>query len=149
MQLDFSSKVELPPTRPLLKLSSCEDFFDRDYETLIVDVENRIICFAWDIAAPGTTRREVRLWRGSALAFYHGRPVPQLSEEDVYKLIFPNRDLRSTELKRIFSCTHQHVYSLAPLLRMTRAPQQADGPNSFTVFSRESIVSFLRSRRIS
>lgn len=149
MQMDFSNQVELPATRPLLKLSSCEDFFDRDYDTLILDVENRILCFAWDIASPGTTRREVRLWRGAALAFYHDRPVPKVSEDDVYKLILPNRDLRSTELERIFSCTHQHIYSLADLLSITRPPVQADGPNSFTVFSRASIVTFLRARRIS
>lgn len=149
MQMDFSNKVELPPTRPLLKLSSCEDFFDRDYNTLIVDVENRVLQFAWDIAAPNVLRREVRLWRGAALAWYHDRPTPKLTEEEVYRMILPNRDIRSTELERILSCTHQHVYELAPLLKVTRAPQQADGPNSFTVFSRESIVAFLRSRRIS
>jgi hypothetical protein len=149
MQMDFSNQIELPPSRPLLKLSTCEDFFDRDYDTLIVDVENRVLRFAWDIATPETTRREVRLWRGAALAWYHDKPIPKLTEDDVYKLILPNRDLRSTELERILSCTHQHVYALAPLLVVTQAPLQADGPHSYTKFSRASVVAFLRSRRLS
>src|SRR6185369_16719105 len=122
-----------PSARPLIKLSSCVDFFDRDYDTLIIDVENQQLRFAWDIAAPGATRREVRVWRGSAMAFCQNQPVPKISEEEVYKLILPNRDIRSTELQRIFSCTHPHVTQLAPLFVVTRPPAQADGPNSFTV----------------
>ena len=149
MQMDFSNKIELPATRPLLKLSSCEDFFDRDYDTLIVDVENRVLRFAWDIATPETTRREVRIWRGSALAVHQDRPLPRITEDEVYKLILPARDPRSTELRRIFSCTHQHIYALAPLLTVTQAPLQSDGPNSFCKFSRESVIAFLRARRIS
>lgn len=149
VQLDFSNVVELPPTRPLLKLSSCEDFFDRDYDALIVDVENCHLKFSWDLAAPGAARREIRIWRNSALAFHHRKQQPAVSDTDVYKFILPARDIRSTELERIFSCTHQHIYELAPQFTVTRAPRQEDGPNSFTVFSRASIETFLRSRRIS
>lgn len=149
MQMDFSSQIELPAKRPLLKLSTCEDFFDRDYDTLIIDVENQALRFTWNIAAPGADRREVRIWRSSALAFHHAQKQPALSETEVYKLILPMRDLRSTELERIFSCTHQHIYQLAPLFTVTRPPRDEDGPNSFTVFSRASIESFLRSRRLS
>jgi hypothetical protein len=141
--------VELPRTKPTLALESCADFFDRDYEVLLADVENRVIKFAWDIAMAGAARREIRIYAASAWAFCYQRAMPDLKEEDVYKLILPARDIRSTELKRILACSHQHVYELKPNFTVTREPLQADGPNSFTVFSRESIKQFLRSRRIS
>jgi len=138
-----------PSARPLIKLSSCVDFFDRDYDTLIIDVENQQLRFAWDIAAPGATRREVRVWRGSAMAFCQNQPVPKISEEEVYKLILPNRDIRSTELGRILSCGHNHIFQLASVFEVIRGPVQIKGPTSFTVFARASIVEFLRKRRLS
>lgn len=151
--------VELPRTKPTLALDSCADFFDREYDTLLADVENRVIKFAWDIASrnaetlkPETLkekRREIRIYAPSAWAFCYGRPMPAMSEDDVYKLILPNRDLRSTELKRILACSHQHIHELKENFITTREPSQADGPNSFTVFSRESVVNFLRARRMS
>jgi hypothetical protein len=158
-QLQFAS-VDLPRTKPTLALESCADFFDRDYDTLILDVENRLIKFAWDISVMGSGvldlgageklhRRELRLYAPSAWAFCYQRPMPTLSEDAVYKLILPGRDLKSTELKRILACSHQHVHLLKTNFYVTREPLQADGPNSFTVFSRKSVEDFLRARRIS
>jgi len=141
--------VELPRTKPTLALESCADFFDRDYDTLVLDVENRLIKFAWDIATPGASRREIRIYAPSAWAFCYQRPMPAITENDVYKLILPNRDIRSTELQRILACSHQHIHVLKNNFVVTREPRQEDGPNSFSVFSRASIESFLRSRRLS
>jgi hypothetical protein len=141
--------VELPRTKPTLALESCADFFDREYDDLTIDLENRLIRFAWDISAAGASRREIRIYAASAWAFCYGRPMPALTEEEVYKTILPARDIRSTELRRILACSHQHIYELLPNFLVTRPPVQADGPNSFTVFSRQSIVDFLKSRRIS
>lgn len=146
-QLQF--QVELPRTKPTLKLESCADFFDREYDVLAKDVENQVIKFTWDIATPGASRREIRIYAPSAWAFCYQQPMPKLSEDDVYRLILPNRDIRSTELERIIACEHKHIYNLKPLLTVMREPRQEDGPNSYTVFSRASIVDFLRSRRLS
>ena len=141
--------VELPRTKPTLALESCADFFDREYATLIEDVENRLIKFAWNIAVDLAARKEVRIYAPSAWAFCYQTPMPAISEDVVYKLILPNRDIRSTELKRILACSHQHVHELKQNFVTTREPLQADGPNSFTVFSRPSIVDFLKARRLS
>ena len=141
--------VELPRTKPTLALESCADFFDRDYDTLILDVENRLIKFAWDISFAQNARREIRIYAASAWAFCYQKPMPAITEDAVYKLILPGRDIRSTELQRILACSHQHVHELKVYFTVTREPRQADGPNSFTVFSRNSIETFLRSRRIS
>ena len=146
-QLQF--QVDLPRTKPTVALESCADFFDRDYDTLLHDVQDRLIKFAWDIAAPGAGRREIRIYAPSAIAFAYNKPMPTISEDEVYRLILPNRDIRSTELQRILACSQQHVHVIKSEFMVTREPLQADGPNSFTVFSRESIVRFLRSRRIS
>lgn len=162
MQLDFSNIVELPRTKPTLALESCADFFDRDYDTLVADVESRVIKFAWDIQGdqterlagtlaptPLSRRREIRVYAPSAWAFCYNRPMPALTEEEVYRLILPGRDIRSTELQRILACSHQHVHALKSNFTVTREPRQADGPHSFTVFSRASIERFLRGRRLS
>jgi hypothetical protein len=149
LQLDFSNLVELPRTKPTLALEACADFFDRDYDTLVADVENRVIKFAWDIAMTGAGRREIRIYAPSAWAFCYQREMPKVTEDEVYRLILPLRDLRSTELQRILACSHQHVHTLKEYFQVTREPRQADGPNSFTVFSRSSIETFLRNRRLS
>lgn len=149
MQTDFPAITEETPKRVLWKLSTCEDYFDRDHDTLVVDVENQALKYAWDIAAPGATQKEIRVWRTAARACRHNRPLPRLSEEEVYTLILPMRDLRSTDLQRIFSCSHPHITTLRPLLVVTREPQQADGPYAFTVFSRASVLAFLKARRLS
>lgn len=141
--------VKLPRTKPTLALDSCADFFDRDYDTLLIDVENQVIRFAWDIAAPGADRREIRIWAESAWAFCYQQPMPALGEDEVLRLLLPNRDLRSTELERILACSHQHIYALLPLLTVVRGPLQADGPNSFALLARDSIVKFLKARRLS
>ena len=133
----------------MLPLEACAAFFDRDYDTLAVDVENQVIKFAWDIATEGADRREIRIYAPSAWAFCYQRPMPSLSEEEVYKAILPNRDIRSTELERILACSHNHVHEIKRHFVLIRGPMQADGPNSFSVFSRESIVTFLKSRRLS
>lgn len=154
-QLQF--QIELPRTKPTLALESCADFFDRDYGTLIEDVQKRVIKFAWDISIKGGTenekghiyRRDIRIYAASAWAFCYQRPMPDIKEDAVYKIILPGRDIKSTELQRIIACSHQHVYELKENFKVVREPAQADGPNSFTVFSRESIVNFLKSRRIS
>lgn len=142
-------QVELPRTKPTLALESCADFFDRDSDTLRLDVENQVIKFAWDIAVAGSARREIRIYAPSAWAFCYQKPMPALTEEEVYRLILPGRDLRSTELQRILACSHQHVHELKSHFKIVRRPLQADGPNSFTVFARQSIVDFLKSRRLS
>ena len=149
-QLELTG-VELPRTKPTLALESCADFFDRDYDTLVQDVENRLITFAWDIAVVqgDRQRRCIRIYARSAWAFCYQKPMPALTEDQVYKMILPNRDLRSTELQRILACSHQHVHELKNNFVTVREPLQADGPNSFSVFSRASVEKFLRTRRIS
>jgi len=120
-QLQF--QVELPRTKPTLALESCADFFDRDYDTLAVDVENQVIKFAWDIASRPPVpddvvqaRREIRVYAASAWAFVYNRPMPALTEDEVYKLILPNRDLRSTELKHCsFTSPSVSMPALLPL----------------------------------
>jgi len=149
-QLELTG-VELPRTKPTLALESCADFFDRDYATLVQDVENQLIKFAWDIAllrGEGQTPC-IRIYAPCAWAFCYQKPMPALGEEDVYKLILPNRDLRSTELKRILACSSDHIHNLKDFFTITRPPRQEDGPNSYTVFARASIVDFLKSRRLS
>lgn len=145
MQLDL-----IDIKRPLIKLASCEDFFDRDYDSLAADAESGVFIFAWNIAVPEAQRREIRVWRNAALAVYHNQPLQKISEDDVYRLILPRRDIRSTELRRMLSCSQELIHDLdvAGCLPVATARRQDDGPNAFTVYHRAGIETFLRTRRL-
>ena len=140
-----------PGARPLIKLSSCVDFFDRDYDTLSADVDSGVFVYAWNIAAPGSMRREIRVWRESALAVLQKREsVQSVPEETVYRLILPARSLRSTELRRILSCSQELIHDLdsAGLLQLAKPRRASSGPNAFALYTHESVEAFLRARRV-
>lgn len=80
------------------------------------------------------------------MAVLNKQKQPDLMLKQILDSFLPARDLRSTELKRIFCCSHQLVYRLAPQFVVARAPLKKDGPNAFTVFKRESIYKFMASR---
>lgn len=67
---------------------------------------------------------------------------------EVMALILPSRDIRSTELRRILSCDSDLIRNLKRDLVVTQGPQAADGPTSFSVFSRASVVGMLAKRRM-
>lgn len=153
----------MPALRPLIPLAACMILMDRDEDEVTEAVEDHTFEFAWDIAGEGAERRYLRIWRDSLLAVLNnvpphkpdlgltadGNPPERRSDAEVLERILPHRDIRTTELQRIFSCSQKHVQGLVDtgLLLVTKPRAVQVGPQAFSIVSRESVVHFLQSRR--
>jgi hypothetical protein len=139
-------------SRPLWSARSAAAFLDLKYSQVMAKIQSGELLWAFNI---GLGRHaEVRIFSACVVELKLGEiakigPTRKLYLKRVIDLILPQRDVRSTELKRLLSIEQQHVYRLAEkYFVVTRKPKQADGPHSFTVFSRASIAKFLAARRI-
>ena len=140
--------------RPLWKAQSAAAFMDVEYDQIIQKIQNGELLWAFNV---GTSSRRVepRILSHCIVECKLGQtaigPTNKLNLAQVINLILPQRDLRSTELRRILSCSHQQVFSIAKKFKftITRKPNQKDGPNSYTVFSRASVARFLMKGRMS
>lgn len=125
---------------------------DRNEDEILQAVESGVLQWAWDIRAPGASRREIRIWRDSILEAttaqrrHSGDESPDL----ILREILPPRDLRSSELTRLWSCSSTHVHALieAGCLIMVEAPAATSGPLSYCRVSRASVGQFLQARRV-
>jgi hypothetical protein len=157
MQL-YLPGLTIPAARPLVPLEACMVLLDRDEDELLAAIEDGSLPWAWDIRGAGAERREIRVWRESVLEWVgrdgnRGSEIANLKLEignDMPGDILPHRDLRTTELQRLFCCSQKHAQGLieAGLLVPVRARPVESGPNAFTLVARPSVTRFLRERRV-
>jgi hypothetical protein len=138
--------------RPLLRVQTVQDCLAKTRDEVNAMIESGELPFAFDLSAKPATRKELRIFT-LCVAEKTGWKNPagqtknyQLSE--VIRAILPQRDVRSTELRNLFACSCDHIYQLADNLKVTRKPAATGGPNSYTVFHRASVETFLAQRRI-
>jgi hypothetical protein len=142
----------------LVPLEAAMFLADRDEDYILSAVDCGAIPWAWDIRSSEAERREVRLERASFVRWL-GLPEDKRqapandarSEAAVMGVVLPRPgDLRATELKRMFTCGHQHVLNLlsAGLLRAALGSVVKTGPNGSPRITSSSIVHFLQTRRI-
>lgn len=139
--------------RPLLRPQTVQDCLDKTRDEVNAMIESGELAFAFDLATKPGTRTDPRIFT-LCVAEKTGWKSPagqtknfQLPE--VIGMILPKRDVRSTELKKLFACGSDHVYQLAKKnFTVARKPKDADGPNSYTVFHRASVERFLAQRRM-
>ena len=128
------------------------ELFDQTHAQITAKVEAGEIAWAFDIGG-GVRCSEPRLLSYAVMETKIG-PIEgigatrDLKLPEVINLVLPQRDIRSTELARLLSCEHQHVYRLAGEFRVARKPAAKDGPHSYTVFNRASVARFLKNRRM-
>lgn len=138
--------------RPLWPVKVIENFFDLTGEQVVARIENGEFEYAFNITTE-KRRREPRILALCVLEktmspFKEARATHNLKFPQVIDLILPQRDVRSTELRRIFCCSSGHVYQLARYFTVTKKPTARDGPKSYTIFSRASVAKFLERRLI-
>lgn len=123
---------------------------DRDEDDILGAIDCGVIHWAWDIASPGAARREIRIWRDSLIALLGRTKERDVDEAQVLDGFLPNRDIRSTEIQRWFSCSSTHVHAMLhqSVFTQVRRPSAICGPMSYSVVSRESVAAFLRARRL-
>ena len=144
--------IELPAQRPLVPAEAAIVLCDQDERVIVEWCESGVFSWSWDIATPEAARREIRIWRSSLLAHLRNCRQPAASWPEVVDDVLPQRErIRSTELERLFSCSHDHIASLIACRVFEQLGDRLAerGPNSYRVVSRKSVVEFLSGRRIS
>lgn len=144
--------LQLPAARPLVPMEACMVLLDRNEDELLSLVETGDMAWAWDIRSEEATRREIRVWRGSLLAHMR-QEADEEDEEIVLSSLLPHsrETIRSTELQRLFSASQTHIQNLINqgALREDGMRETQAGPNAFCRVSRQSIINFLKERRVS
>jgi hypothetical protein len=139
--------------RPLMRVQTVQDFLNKTRAEVDEMIEDGSLPFVFDLALNQAARNDPRIF-SLCVAESAGwkNPAGQTKNyqlPEVIGMILPKRDVRSTELKRIFSCRSDHVYRLAKNnFTIARKPTAHDGPNSFTIFHRASVERFLTNRRM-
>lgn len=121
-----------------------------DYPTLEGMLYGPELPWAWDIGL-GTGRREIRIWRDCLHDQWQGRACTERDDAKVFASLFVHSrpDIKSPELKRVFSCSHNHIFSLIHAGLLITTLRQTRGVHGYAKISRESIHHFLRSRSVS
>jgi hypothetical protein len=149
----LATTSNLSHRRPLLTVETVIAMIDMDR----IEVFENCDCgrFAWvfDLSTPGSSRRELRIWRGSVIAWREmdgADPAAKIPEADVLCSIIPPLNPRSSDLARRFGISRDHLRSLicAREIAVASAPTQSQGINATCRLLRNSVLSFLRRRRV-
>ncbi len=138
--------------RPLWKLGTVADFMDLDTAQVMARIEDGTFPYAFNLGNSGRCAAP-RILAVSVLEKKLGRlpdigATKDLDLPAVIDLVLPARDVRSTELQRLFSLSQQIIHKHGRNFKVTRKPKATDGPNSYTVFNRASVAAWLAKRRI-
>jgi hypothetical protein len=144
--LQLALQIDLPAARPLIPLEACMVLCDEDEDTLLHNIEDGTIAWAFNVGDPGSARREIRVWRDALLKVLRRQDttLPGTAAE-VLAQILPRRDPRTTELQRLFSCSSTHIHDLiaARCLTVTRPARCGSGPNAAPLLALGSVREFL------
>lgn len=147
--MQLALPLSLPASRPLIPVEAAVVLLDRSEEEISAGIESGALSIAWDIGASSVRRSEVRIYRESLLAVLQGVPAPD-PDQPIEERMFPGRDLRSTELRRWWSCSNNLIADLITggYLRVAKPAAAPSGPNAYCLLDRASVLGFLRDRRI-
>lgn len=124
---------------------------DADEDEIVRSIEDGTLTLAWDIASPGSKRREIRVWRDSLLAVMRRQAGPDAAGvRPIIESLLPGRDPLHREVQRLLSCGNAHVsdlLNLEALLPAGRRPEFSCAGH-VTRILRLSVVTFLERRVI-
>lgn len=145
--------INLSHRRPLLTVETVVAMLDMDKIAVFENCDSGRFAWAFDLSTPDSSRRELRIWRGSVLAWREADgadPAGTIPEADVFVSIIPPLNPRSSDLARRFGISRDHLRSLldAREMAIASAPTQSQGINAACRLLRSSVVSFLRRRRV-
>jgi hypothetical protein len=118
-------------------------------------IEDGTLRWAWNIAARKSRSREVRVLADSVADVLNGRPAqPETGDEWVVvaESIIPasRPSVTAPELAQTFSCGTRHLMGLisAGELPASNARNIRRGPGGSAVIARQSVLAWLKSRRV-
>lgn len=157
--LSLRSHPELPlnaqrtTRRPLVGLRAAVELLDLETtDEVLARIEDGRIGWAWDIGMRNAEcgvrnegRREVRVFRSCLISDSH-----PLTADAVYNAIVPSHwgTIKAVSLRKRWQCSEQLITELiasGELVAITGASRGSDGSPELT---RESVIKFLKSRRI-
>lgn len=150
MQIGLSLKIDA--RRCLSHPAALSSYLHQTPEELQADIERGTVHFAFDLRAPSADRACVRLWHPNVLALVASQgadPGPVMPLAEMLLQLVPGLfDVRSSDLERYWSISHQHVHELiaAECLPVSRRGAATGGPNSCHFLSSSGLRAFLRSR---
>ena len=112
-----------------------------DAESILAEIEDGRIPWVWDIALPGSERRELRIWAEALLSAECGA---RSAESVIGEIIGTTRPtLRGSEVERLLLCSAQMI------MRLHAAGELAGALVGHTRhLRRDSLAEFLRRRRV-
>ena len=152
MQLGLG--LSIPATRCLTTAETLRDLLRITHDEVMAAVDSGVVPYAFDLRTPGADRLEIRIWHPSAEALVKsgGKDSgPRIPTDDLLHHLVPGHDVRSSNLERWWTVSHQHIHALikAGSLPVRRAPSVRLGPHSFFLLAADGLRTFLRTRLIS
>lgn len=133
--------------RPLFHRQTVQDCLCLSREAVNKMIQSGELAWAFDVGI-GNYRSEPRILTLCIVEQQLG-PIPAIGAsknlrlQEVVNLIFPQRNIRSTELKRIFSCGNDWFRHNRHNFKIVQPARAKDGPYSYCVISRQSAADFL------
>jgi hypothetical protein len=139
--------------RPLLTAETVVAMLDLDKIEILELCDSGRLAWAFDLSSPGSSRRELRIWRGSVAAWRNedgADPAGKIPEEEVLNAILPPLNPRSSNLIRRLGISRDHLRSQieAGEILVASAPSRRQGINASCLLLRSSVLAFLRRRRV-
>lgn len=151
-QLAFDLRI--PSGRSLVPLEAVMVLADRDEDAVLALIDNGQLRWAYNIASPGSERREIRILRSSVLSYLDRSSDPVESADDALTSILPkpmnvrgHETIRAVEVERRFCCSQGLVAKLIHAGCFTLAGPVA-GPKVSPYILHTSVAQFLRTRSL-
>ena len=151
----FPELRETLPRRPMMTIEAAKGALDRDEDEVVALIGKWLV--GWDIATPGSERREWRILTRSvtlAARFPGGRRrPPQWNWTDVLGLVFlplltDQPIISGVDIKHSLNCSSTHVIRLieCEALKLLPGTIYGKGRGRSPFITRESFAHFLRAR---
>lgn len=124
---------------------------DKPQRQVIQLIESGDLTFCWDVSLnPKRSRkRELRILPATVAEYLQGRTC-SLTFDDVLRLLLPpGPEVLSKDIVRVLNITGEHCYALARRKVIVPCSRWRRGRGGCARFTAESVVLFLKTRRVS
>ena len=141
--------VLLRRSRPLLPMRCVMALLDIPEMKVEALIETGRLLWAWNVSL-GASRRCLRVWYVSVIAYLQGTGQPTASEREILNSLFPHAALTLTapEVERLLSVGNDHVRALIKRRALQCLNHPSPGPTGVAKISRASVWEFLKGRRV-
>jgi len=135
------------------------EVLDANEDSILAKIDQGLLRWAWDIAAPQAKRRDLRIYRGSLTAYLDGdhlKPPDAIGSAPdpdaigiLHDILGPDvPQLSARRLAARFTCSPTHIYALIASGCLEPLGDWRRGPHGSAIISRSSAEKFLIARRI-